>query len=260
MTFQERLKRSYEWCVRRSMGHSVVYHHVPKCAGRTVNRAFRLRYFLSQSGLDSGASREACHDLLKSHADTDLQLSTDRFRTEFLLYQLHAGTRCVVGHFRFSERAFSQFADRYCFVSVLREPISRFLSHYFYSVDIKDYSRISMTLEEFVQSPDGRRSGSIYAEFFSGLPIGSDFASPEAIRLAKANLEHLHLLGFVDDLSGFARRLSRLLGVWIRFGWENRARVPTSNRRRNISPDMMKRIEECCQPDIEIHEFARSLH
>jgi hypothetical protein len=259
MTFQDRLKGSYQWCVRRLMGRGIVYFHVPKCAGRSLNRALRLRYLLSEVGLDSGASREGARVTAEADGDAALRIATDRFREAFLVYQLHAGIRCIVGHFRFSEAALSQFGDRYSFVTLLREPVSRYLSHYYYSARVGDYSAVSGSLEEYLDTFEGRRGGSIYSEFFSGLPMGSDFASAESVALAKEHLCRLSLVGFVDDIQPFARSLSRLLGVRIRVGWENRAGISTTDRKREVSPETMTLIEERCRPDIEVYEFARSL-
>jgi len=176
-----------------------------------------------------------------------------------LLYYLHAGVRCIVGHFRFSEAALSEFGDRYTFITVLREPLSRYLSHYYYGVRTHHYSAVNVTLEQYLDTPEGQRAGCIYSEFFSGLPIESDFGCAESVTLAKENLKRLSLVGFVDDMKGFARGVSRLLGVRIRVPWENRASVSTDDRRSEIVPETMKLIEDRCRPDIEVYDFARSL-
>ncbi len=257
MTTLERLKRSYGWCVRHCSGRPVVHHHVPKCGGTSINRVLRLRYILSQVDLDVDASYAVGRERASTNDEQEVLLQTYAFREEFLLYQLHAGVRCITGHVRFNEQAFSAFSDRYSFVTVLREPQSRLLSNYFHGLRSDGRSHTDKLLDEYLDSYRGSRSGAMYAEYFSGLPHG-DFRSAEAIRLAKQNLSRLHLVGFTDDMGHFSRSLSGLLGVRVHIGRENRAPVPTADRRSDLSERVMQRVADCCSPDMEIYDHLHS--
>jgi len=231
----------------------VVFHHVPKCAGTSVGRALRQRYILSQDTVLPEESFRAFATFTGRSDREAMLVDVLDLREQMFLYLLHRDVRCVSLHVRFSEAAFSAFSPRYAFITILREPVSRFISHYFWSHGKPQaHARIEEDFAGFLESPRARQLGATYAEYFSGLPKETDFASDAAVAAAIRNLGRLDVVGSLDDLGGFETRLRTVLGARIGIGHENKARQPGSLKSRIVTPELEEKARLLCAPDIAI--------
>ena len=230
----------------------VVFHHVPKCGGTSVGRALRKRYLLSQATIVSESSFRALEAFVGGGDREALLVDVLDLREQMLLYHLFEDVRCVSAHVRFSAAAHAPFAGRYKFVTILREPVARFWSHYHWSHGKPHaHARIEEPFEAFLETERARRLGASYAEYFRGLPKDADFRSGEAIDAAVANLGRFDAVGRLDDLPAFEEGLRRVLRVRIRVGHENRGR-PSEERSAADRPDLRARTAELCAPDLAI--------
>lgn len=234
----------------------VVFHHVPKCGGTSVGRALRKRYLLSQATVKPEESFRA-FETYSGRTDREAMLiDVTALREQMLLYHLFDDKRCVAVHVPFSDKVHHRFAPSYKFVTILREPVARFVSHYFWSSGKPEaHARIEEDFETFLGTARARRLGASYVEYYSGAPMAPDLADPELIARAIANLrERFDLVGRLDDLAGFEAGLRATLGVRIRVGHENKARQPGGLRKSVVTPELMARARELCAPDIAIWE------
>lgn len=251
----DRVRQVRTRLVDRLMPHHVVYHHVPKCGGTSVGRALRMRYLLSQSSILPGPAHRAMLSL-DPQADVRTQWnSTLQFRESMLLYLMHCDTRCISAHVAFSNAAYREFHSRYAFITLLREPVARYISHYYYGVAADD-PKSGISLDAFVGTPMGRSFGTRYVEYFRGEANIDNLDLRESIDAAKANLHRFAAIGFLDRIDDFSRQLRKLLNVRISVGHENKARRGNDGGQR-IDAQLMRRIETDCAPDIEIYEYAR---
>jgi hypothetical protein len=160
---------------------------------------------------------------------------------------------------RFSPRGYDLFHDRYRFITILREPVSRYISHYFWDFDgPEEWARIRVGIDDFVESEQGRHYALLFGENYSGLPADADFGSAQAVEAAKRNLDKFAAVGFLDDMAGFKRRLKDVLGISLNIRHENKGKVKDQTKKRVVTPEVRRRIEQLCAPDIEIYEYARS--
>ena len=235
----------------------VVFHHVPKCGGTSVGRALRRRYILSQATVKPEESFRA-FEAFTGRCDRQNMLSdVASLREQMMLYLLYDDVRCVSLHVRFSEVAHARFKDRYKFVTILRAPEERFISNYFWSFGKTGaHGCIDEDFDTFLDTERARRLGATYSEFYSGLPISSDFASDEAVARAVKNLDKFDVVGRLDDLPEFEERLKATLGVRIRVGYENKMNVGNSEARQSLTPEQMSRVEELCRPDLAVWEHV----
>nr|WP_281271246.1 sulfotransferase family 2 domain-containing protein [Jannaschia seohaensis] len=242
----------------RALPQRFVFHHVPKCGGTSVGRALRKRYLLSQATVVPESSFRA-FEAFTGRSDRERMLvDVLDLREQMLLYLMYEDVRCISLHVRFSEVAYDRFRERYKFITILRDPAARFLSHYNWSFDKPNaHARIEEPLEEFLTTDRARQMGASYSEFFSGLPSDADFGSAEAIERAVLNLKKFSAVGRLDDLDGFRAQLRDRLGIRVRIGHENRGgKGRSSLTLSDLAPETKAEIQRICAPDIAVYERA----
>lgn len=235
-----------------------VFHHVPKCGGTSVGRALRQRCLLSQATILPEASFRA-FEAYTGRSDTEAMLvDVLRLREQMLLYLMFADTRCVSAHVGFSNVAFERFRDRYKFVTILREPVARFLSHYAWSHGRTGaHAEISDGFDAFLQSPRAERLGASYVEYFCGRCSDANIRSQDTIEAAIRNLRRFDIVGRLDDLGGFRAAIRRELDLGVRIGHENRSGGARPGLRQDsLTPAQMDRVRALCAPDLAVWEAA----
>lgn len=242
----------------RTLPQRFVFHHVPKCGGTSVGRALRKRYLLSQATVLPEASFRAFEAFTGRSDNEAMLVDVLDLREQMLLYLMFADTRCVSAHVRFSEAAFTRFAQSYKFITILRDPVPRFLSHYSWShAHPGAHAAIPQDFDAFLDSPRAQRMGATYVEYFAGLPKEADLRSPAAIERAAANLRRFDVVGRLDNLAGFAADVRDCLGIRLRIGHENRSPAMGGGlRASDLTPAQMQKVQALCAPDIAVWDSA----
>jgi hypothetical protein len=195
------------------------------------------------------------------HPDRDetwIRNATLDFREKQLLCFLFDDVRCIAGHVPFCETAYDLFKERYNFITTLREPVSLIISLFFYdATSSEDRWRFDGNIEAFLETPRAALFGTAYAHFFSGLPPDCDPQSRAVIERAKANLGRFTVVGLVDNMANFERRLRDTLGIRLRIGHRNKARVGDAERVRVVTDDVRRKIEALSTVNLEIYDYAR---
>lgn len=252
-----RLKGMIQGVADRVYRRGLVFHHVPKCGGTSVGVAIRRHYLLSQAGIVPGASFRAAQRMSDSDDPMEILRHAKNLREQMLLYELYTGVWCVSAHVRFSETAYREFAATHGFVTILREPVARYLSHYHYSVGRDAHVSIDIPIEEFIDTEQGRSHGAIYCDYFASLDSQADFATGTAVERAVENLGKFSVVGFLDDLDAFAAGIRREFGFRPRIGHRNRNVATDPAASQTLSPTLRRRIEEICAPDLEVFSGVR---
>lgn len=259
MLTAELLKRNLDRLARWSSGRHVLFHHVPKCAGTSVSRGLRIRYALSQASIAAPATADVVAAAPRySSLSEDEQLNELRkFRIRLLQYYLWQDYRFVGGHVPFSDAAYNRYRTRYKFITVLREPVERFISQYYFDLHRDHHARVEVSLDEYLETRTAWITANRYSEYFCGHEAFAPDDTEANVRAAVDNLEKFDVVGFTDRMNDFSRRIKETLGVSVRFRRARVARTPTSARARDIAPHTRKKIERLCAADLEIFESAR---
>jgi hypothetical protein len=238
-------------------GNRLVFHHVPKCGGTSIGQCVRRAYILSQ-GTVTPVESEQAFQLVQKARDTKLR-HVSELREMMLLYMLYSDIRCVSAHIHFSTVAFENFCDRYAFVTMLRDPVERFVSHYLFNHNRPhDRKHIPESFEEYVCSERAKRMGSFYARYFSGDPPPERFSAGQ-IDAAIKNLRRMNLVGFLDEVGRFQAGLEQLTGRRLRIGKENVGGRTSGAREEIMSGQLRKKVIECCSVDLEIWNAVQDL-
>lgn len=229
----------------------VVFHHVPKCGGTSVGRALRKRYILSQASVTPEESFRAFADYSGMNDEDDMLVDVIALRTQMMLYEMHRDTRCISLHVPFSRAAHARFYPKYKFVTLLRDPVERFISHYNWATrPDAGHAKIALPMEDFLETKRARRMGATYVEYFCGAPEAEDLSNRHLIDSAVRTLHDFDVIGKLKDLENFRLRLTQACGIKLKIRHENRSRTAPPL----ISERTHARIRALCAPDIAVWE------
>ena len=238
----------------------IVYVHVPKCAGTSVETAIRKNYRISRTIIDPNTSFTAAENALGLNADDatrhDVLMHASEIRRDLLHYQLTQGYKCITGHAPLGAHTLQRWQATHDFVTLLRDPVERYLSHLAFNLAGNGgHGAIGEPLEKFLSRPRAKIMGALYTKYFAGLPMNADLSSKEAIAAAKETLSRMSVVGFLDQLDEFATDVTCLTGHKISIGHNNKTNTTRKND-LDISTDGLNLIKELCTPDIEIFQWA----
>lgn len=226
----------------------IVFIHIPKSGGTTLNEIIERQY----------QPQEVCS--LYPSSDS---LSPEE--QEELRNALSSKSRLIRGHLPFGEHLLFDESVRY--FTVLREPIERTISHYYYVRAQSQYAQShysvfrQMSLQACLENKVSIVLDNAQTRILSGvsgrLPFGA--LSRETLDQAKHNLaNYMDVVGLVERFDETLLLLQKTLG------WRNVCYTQHNvNRIRpqkvQLSVETLQTITEVNQLDLELYQYARSL-
>jgi hypothetical protein len=245
----------------------LVFIHIPKCAGSAVARAIRRAYFpvhrelLSRFRGRPGYAYDAIPIEASYETARSLGLNLPEFHAALLFYAMGLPKNGFIsGHVPFSRAAADAFGDEWQFITVLREPISRFMSEHFYNrFKTSQYFRIEEDLEPYLDTADARRTSAQLTNFLTGRR--DEYAAPttEEVESAIDNLRRFAVVGFLENMDRFADDMAARFGRRPAIPHTNRNPAPAETRKREIDPVLRERIAELSAADVEIYRRAQQM-
>lgn len=220
----------------------IMFVHVPKSGGTSLSHALRARYPLSYFKLSEEAATVAGQGL---SAGQWMAL-----KRRIASYSAETGAHYVQGHFPIDRTFLDTYAGRYHLITLLREPVDRVISHYFFDKRLR-----RMSFEEFLASPRGFVETRVLALFFGELDWDDPQDPEAATERAIANLERFAVVGILEDQAAFHRALAARTGIRIAIPRRN---VGEHRADAAIDPELRRHLAALCAGDIRIYEHFRA--
>ena len=229
---------------------TLVFVHVPKTAGTTLQSIISRLY--------------KPHEILAEYPAEPLSRLEQRFKR--LSTEQHVTIKAILGHFPYG--SCNWLEERPTYVTVLRDPVDRLISHYHFVKRAPDHylhktiNVQDMLLEEYVGSGislemDNGQTRMICGPAAMKIPFGQ--CTADMLAEAKYNLRNrIAVVGLTEDFDRTVILMRRMFG----WGWPfyvSRNRTRNRPRRTEIAPETIHMMEEQNRFDIALYNYAREL-
>jgi len=251
--------------------------HIPKCAGSALYRSIRECLDISGLTLDETILRTALHASTPDEIAAGMKnLCAEWFPQSVALFAYHIAQDVTLlrAHLPVSRRLLDEQLTSRTFVTVLRDPVERWISNYrFDKVRNTNPSRqpwrdnpqpIVNEMRTVMHSQRGRELGRIYTWMLGGIEATGRIDSSEAVELAKENLSRFTVLGIAEDLTSLTPQLKRIYGREVVFT-RRRNTTDSMERDERVDYDVLREVNDeirdelrlLCAQDMEIYRHCR---
>jgi hypothetical protein len=188
---------------------------------------------------------------------TDEQIQ--KVRIPLVHYAAGQEKKYIYGHV-WCDDSFEILRSRgYLFITCLREPVSRFFSHYLWNrYKSTSHDKIDLTFEQFLEAESTRSLGSIFVRYMGGIREDGDYTSEQAIEKAIESCSSLDIVGHLENLEGFRAQIREKINIKLKLGHEKPSPAPSEEAKKiKESQQIRKTVEELCQPDLEFYHRIR---
>ena len=256
--------------------------HVPKSGGISIDLAMREQ--LAKPG-EARFSREGAIEMSLAtfgqdinNLDSIAQFSDHHAQqlNGLLAYHLAQNWQYISGHVSTNQHIIKSFAQQYHFITVLREPVSRFISNYIYNKltnSLPIMAPNNLNSDNLIAEVDhilAHRRGWQMANVMSMCITGrfaKDVADAQKIQSEFAdNLAAYKVVGFLDNLDSFSKQIKQLSNKQINIGNHNTTDSFLDEKKQHVKstlqnyfnePNIKAQLEHLCQFDIENYQRAK---
>ena len=176
-----RLSHRFLDALHGPLSRRMFFLHMPNCAGSSISNAI-VKYYISlniknDKGIISVPAEAAVNvrKLLNEEKSPEVLVSSNcsvRIAEHLLLYFMsQKNVKFVAGHVPFSEIAYRSFHQQFSFITIIRDPVKRWLSEYMlnrFKKSMHNKEAANMDIDVYIDSKVGKAQGRQYVLFLGG--------------------------------------------------------------------------------------------
>ena len=235
-------------------GPKLTFIHVPKCGGSSMEVA--LKTALGLRAQITGRGSLSLDTVAALRASEILGRENREYIEDLLPYHLaKSRLRYLTGHWALRDSVFEHFKEEWDFILLIRNPVKRFISNYFFNrYKADDHFRINEDLDDFVETYRAKFYGCAFVRYLAPDQFAyGDEPSTAPVEKAISNLDRFQIIGVLEHLDLMAGKFSEVYGAKLHIPHLNRNPVSSSSSKKDVTPEQMKAIEEICRPDMQIY-------
>lgn len=234
----------------------IAFFHPAKCGGTSVRDALGT-VFAGPRRVDPGSADRAAQNL---------GIAPMELREGILAYlvQRH-DVPFIGGHFCYSRRAFAGRENEFDFITILRNPLDRFLSHYYFArfkPRPEHFPSNHGELPEYLLTNRARVWATTYTRMFVGEieaakalhERGTCDDMRKAVADAIDNLGRFAIVGTLEHLKEFEAAIQQRYGIKSSIGHQRKGPRPGYPKFADQPREVQERLLELCEPDMNIYE------
>jgi hypothetical protein len=234
-------------------GRYIVFFHAPKCGGTSVNR-WLATAFGAPAGLDPIAAEAAARNL---------DIPGPKLREAVLSYVVQRkNARLLSGHYYYSRRAFLGHENEFDLLTILRNPLERLLSNYYFNRfrEGQPHFPIESELLEWLSTDHARATATVFTRMFVGdsdAVVAMDERDHDMrpdVASAIRNLETFTIVGTLERLAEFEAAVRQRYGIKSSIGHFRKSPRPDYPRFAEQPAEVQERLRELCEPDMAIYQ------
>ena len=238
---------------KKTLTKKICFIHIPKCGGVSVNDGIKKSLGLGKISLQS--ARIKASRTKKEAIAAGMEIL--EYREKRLVEKLKSKRiRYLRGHVRCTSKVRQQFEKDWNFITILRNPVDRWISEYFYNLSKKSsHYRTNLTLNEYLESENGIEAGTVYIRYFTD---NKNDTVQKLMDQTVHNLESFKLVGILEKLNEFQSQYELIFGKKLILANKNLNPISKTEIDKQVSPQQISQIEDLCASDIQVYQhFAK---
>lgn len=213
-----------------SKNNLTIFMHIPKTGGTTLNKIFKKQY-----NFDEIYDHDSFKDKMIEH--------------EKLTKEEKGKLKAVAGHYLYGIDQF--FAKEFNYFTMLRDPVDRVISLYYFLQNYPGYERVKkMTLEEYVLKE--AEAYNFQTVMVSGIPIKPD------LEKAKENLKTFTVVGLTEFFNESLFLLKKAYG-WNDIHYKKHNITKKRLKKEELPSTVINLIKKYNELDLELYDFSKQL-
>ena len=232
----------------------IFFCHIPKCAGTALSKAISRQVYPAYQqllipnyavNLEAGKNAASICHLSKVEARQVINaynLSLDKYKYGH-------------GHVYCRPDLVDAFRDQWHFITILRNPIERWISEYTYNTyKSHKWAKNILSLEDYLLSEKGKGTAESFLRYFSNIPYPYEGETQIYIEEAVKNLRSFSVVGTLEDFDGWCNRFETVFGTKLVVKRTNTSPKKETSEQIKNDDRIMKMIAKLCESDMQIYQ------